>query len=197
MHPDIDAWQPWDPATFAARMPGADFPWYVAGGWAIDLFAGEQTREHEDLEVAVASSFFSTMPPRFPELDFWVPQGEGELARMTTETLAGESHQTWAYDRTARAWRFDVFREPHDGDIWICRRDESIRRPYEELVDHSADGIPYLRPEVVLLFKAKHVRDKDRADLATAWPRMTEAQRDWLRESVARVHPGHDWATLR
>lgn len=196
MHPDIDAWQPWHPATFTARMPGADFPWYVAGGWAIDLFVGTQTREHEDLEVAVASSFFETIPPRFPELDFWVPLGEQKLGRMTTETLAGESHQTWAYDRAAQAWRFDVFREPHDGDIWICRRDESIRRPYEEIVSYTDDGIPYLNPEVALLFKAKAVRDKDRADLATAWPRMSAEQRAWLRSAVEKVHPGHEWASF-
>jgi hypothetical protein len=34
------------------------------------------------------------------------------------------------------------------------------------------------------------------ADLATARPRMSAAQRDWLRDAVARVHPGHDWASL-
>jgi hypothetical protein len=37
MQPDTEAWDPWHPRDFAARMPGADFPWYVAGGWAIDL----------------------------------------------------------------------------------------------------------------------------------------------------------------
>jgi hypothetical protein len=195
MQPDIDAWQPWEPATFMARMPGADFPWYVAGGWAIDLFVGAPTRQHGDLEIAVASSFFGTLPPRFPELDFWVPRGEGKLARMTAATLAGDSHQTWAYDRAARAWRFDVFREPHDGDIWICRRDESIRRPYSDIVSFTADRIPYLNPEVVLLFKAKWARDKDRADLETAWPLMSAAQRDWFRDAVAQVHPGHEWAS--
>ena len=47
---------------------------------------------------------------------------ERKLAPMNTETLAGEWHQTWAYERAAQLWRFDVFREPHDGDTWICRR---------------------------------------------------------------------------
>lgn len=26
-------------------------PWFVCGGWAIDLFVGEVTREHEDIEI--------------------------------------------------------------------------------------------------------------------------------------------------
>jgi hypothetical protein len=155
-------------------------------------FLGTRTRDHDDLEIAVASSFFETLPPRFAEMDFWVPQGE-RLARMTTETLAGESHQTWAYERTARVWRFDVFREPHDGEVWICRRDPSIRRPYAEIVGVTADGIPYLMPEVCLLFKAKAVREKDAADFAAVLPRMSAAQRAWLRDALVKVHPGHDW----
>ena len=28
-------------------------PWWVAGGWAIDLTLGHQTRKHEDLDVLV------------------------------------------------------------------------------------------------------------------------------------------------
>ena len=53
MQPDIEAWESWHPRDFAARMEGADLPWFVAGGWAIDLFLGTRTRDHEDLEVAV------------------------------------------------------------------------------------------------------------------------------------------------
>lgn len=81
---------------------------------------------------------------------------------MSTETLAGQSHQTRAYERATQVWRFDVFREPHDGDTWICRRYTSMRAP--GVFDVSADGIPYLRPEICLLLKAKAVRDKDVAD---------------------------------
>lgn len=28
-------------------------PWFVAGGWAIDLFLGRMTRAHEDVDVAI------------------------------------------------------------------------------------------------------------------------------------------------
>ena len=28
-------------------------PWFIAGGWASDLFLGRVTREHEDVDVAV------------------------------------------------------------------------------------------------------------------------------------------------
>jgi hypothetical protein len=194
--PDLDAWEPWTPEQLAERMAGLDVPWYVAGGWAIDLHAGRVTREHEDLEVAVPGDRFDELASRFPEMDFWVPDGESSLVPMSEATLAGESHQTWARERATERWRFDVFREPHDGDLWICRRDESIRLPYSQVVVRTASGIPYAVPEVVLLFKAKAARDKDRADLDLTLPLMGDERRRWLREALAQVHPDHEWLEI-
>jgi hypothetical protein len=87
----------------------------------------------------------------------------------------------------------DVFCEPHDRDIWICRRDETIRLTYREIIHHTHDGIPYLAPELVLLFKAKHARRKDQPDFDATVPHMTPAQREALAELLARAHPAHPW----
>ena len=198
-HPDVDAWAAWSPRQLAGRLSGLPVPWYVAAGWAVDLFRGEQTREHEDLEVAVPADHFGRLPPLFPELEFWVPAGAGRLVPMTAATLAGDSHQTWGWDPAAGRWRLDIFREPHDGDTWICRRDEArIRRPYREIIQRTADGIPYLAIEVALLFKAKNVRPKDEADFAGALPLLSPAERGWLDAALGLVHPEHPWrARLR
>jgi hypothetical protein len=73
------------------------------------------------------------------------------------------------------------------------RRDERIRLPYDQLIERSADGIPYARPEVVLLFKAKHARAKDDGDLAAVLPLLEPGRRRWLAETLELVHPGHRW----
>jgi hypothetical protein len=86
-----------------------------------------------------------------------------------------------------------VFREPHDGDTWICRRAETIRLPYRDIIHHTRDGIPFLAPELVLLFKAKHARPKDQADFEAVLPYLSAAQRGRLAELLSRVHPEHDW----
>ncbi len=114
------------------------------------------------MEIAVPRARFDEIAQRFPEVDFHVPVA-GALVPASPDTLAA-GHQTWALDRAAGRWRFDVFREPHHGDVWICRRDARVRRPYADLIRQDGSGLPFLAPEVALLFKAKAVRDKDCAD---------------------------------
>ena len=191
MTPDIEAWQAWHPSVAAARLAGVAAPWCVAAGWAVDLHVGRQTREHEDLEIAVPEAHFAEIAGRFPELAFYAA-GDGGVVPATPEAMA-TVHQTWALDTAAELWRFDVFREPHDGDLWISRRSKTLRRPYAEIVRRSSEGIPYLAPDVVLLFKAKHQRPKDEADYATLSPLLTAAERAWLNDALAVVHPGHPW----
>ena len=29
------------------------FPWFIAGGWAIDLFLNSETRLHDDIEIGI------------------------------------------------------------------------------------------------------------------------------------------------
>jgi hypothetical protein len=189
--PDLDAWEPWHPREMAERLAGLDLPWCVAAGWALDLFRGVQTRPHADLEIAIPAGDFPRIATRFDDHDFFVVQ-DGRVVPATAEAL-GTGHQTWAWDGAAGRWRFDVFREPHDGGLWICRRDGRIRRPYGEAIGRTADGIPYLAPEIVLLFKAKHTRDKDEADFRGTVDLLDQGARRWLDEALALTHPVHPW----
>ena len=75
----------------------------------------------------------------------------------------------------------------------MCRRDRRIRLPYAELIERTADGLPYARPEAVLLFKAKAVREKDAFDLEAVLPRLSDSRRDLLARWLRTVHPGHEW----
>jgi hypothetical protein len=190
---DLDAvvWEPWNPERVAERLAALRCPWYVAGGWAIDLFLGEQTREHEDVEIAMPASGFDEARAALPDHDFDVI---GSGRRWPVDDPAFDvMHQTWARDRVTGIYHLDVFREPHDGDVWTCRRDATVRRPYAEIVERTTSGVPFLAPEIVLLFKAKHVRPKDEADLDATLPRLDERRTGWLRAALDQVHPSHPW----
>ncbi|MGH3656156.1 MAG: hypothetical protein ACRDUA_05810 [Micromonosporaceae bacterium] len=67
--------------------------------------------------------------------------------------------------------------------------------PYGELIRRTDDGIPYLRPEVALLFKAKWTRPKDEADLDGVLPLLDATARSWLAGALDAVHRGHPWRT--
>jgi hypothetical protein len=179
------------------RLTGVQAPWCVVAGWAIDLFLGGERREHDDLDVAVPARRFGEVAAGLPGLEPFVPGVENgrELAWPLEEAGGREEthHQTWFREPATGAWRIDVFREPHAGDTWICRRDERIRLPYRELILRTEAGIPYARPEVVLLFKAKHARPKDEDDLDATLPRLDATSRERLAGWLELVHPGHAW----
>jgi hypothetical protein len=191
--PDETAWDAWRPEEVARRFAGVTAPWYVAGGWAIDLHLGAQRREHEDLEIGVPWHGFDEIERALAGCELFVV-GDGLAWAMSEEPeMAEEHHQTWVRESETGRWRLDVMREPAEGNIWICRRDERIRRPYDQLILQTEDGIPYGRPEVTLLFKAKAPRPKDEGDLAAVLPSLGSEERRWLGDALDRAHPGHPW----
>lgn len=193
MHPDDVEWAGWRPEEAARALAGVDVPWAVAAGWAIDLFLGFERREHDDLELAVPSARFREVAAALNELEFHVIGPGTSVPVDRAGALLEKHHQTWGLDRAANRWRVDLFREPSDGDTWICRRDPRIRLPYSEVIEHTAAGIPYVRPEIVLLFKAKHARPKDEGDLAAVLPRLDASRRQLLAGWLEQVHPVHFW----
>lgn len=182
----------WNPGAVARQLDGISTPWCVAAGWALDLFRGTQTRTHGDIEIAIPVAGFPEVRKRFPGYVFDAVSSGRIWEDATPDVLAG-THQTWLRDPATGNYMVDVFREPHDGDTWICRHDETIRLPYSDIIHHTQDGIPYLTPELVLLFKARHARRKDQADFDETIPHTTTAQRETLAELLARAHPGHHW----
>jgi len=191
--PDVTRWNAWRPEEVARRFAGLDASWYVAAGWAIDLFLGVEWRAHEDLEVGVPRDRFDAFADALAGFELFVVGSGLAWPYERAGEARDHHHQTWARECATGLWRLDLFREPSDGSTWICRRDERIRLPYDELIDWTPDGIPFARPEVVLLFKAKHARPKDDADLAAVLPRLGAKRRRRLADALELVHPGHRW----
>ncbi|MGA8113308.1 MAG: hypothetical protein WCA46_06575 [Actinocatenispora sp.] len=193
---DIDAWDAWAPDELAARLADVGVPWWVCGGWAIDLFRGDQTREHEDIEFAVCRADFPTVRDALladGRHDQFCA-GNGRVVALEPDELPSEEYgQVWTRDRSAGMFRTDTFLDGGNRREWICKRDDRLRLPLTEMIAVSADGVPYQRPEVVLLMKAKHHREKDEQDLAGSLPYLSADARRWLADALELVHPGHAW----
>jgi Aminoglycoside-2''-adenylyltransferase len=189
----IDAWLPWHPDEAMNQLAGLSALWCVAGGWALDLWLGRQTRPHHDLEIAVLRQDFATFRARLSGFRCFVA-ADGEVSVLPSQSSPGlVQHQIWILDYPAKAWRMDILLEPGDERTWVFRRNEAVRRSRSEMIAVTAGGIPYLKPEGVLLYKATAPRSKDEKDFASCAPLMEPAARAWLRDALACLYPSHRW----
>lgn len=124
-----------------------------------------------------------------------------DLHEATTERLrpwCGELldpaiNDVWGRTSATGSWRMQIMLNDGDYAEWIYRRDRTIRLPVHAAIRRTTTGIPYLAPQVQLLFKAKDPRPKDYADAALVIPRLDPDERSWLRRMLARSHSGHPW----
>ncbi|UDF30205.1 UNVERIFIED_ORG: hypothetical protein LHK14_02430 [Roseateles sp. XES5] len=191
--PPHDAWSAWRPRDLQRRLAGITRPWCVVGGWALDLWHGRETRVHEDLEFTILRGDFPVFRAALSDLRFHAV-GDGRVAPLAADDRppAGIA-QVWGEDVAAGCFRVDMMLEEGTAETWVYKRDPAIRHPRAAMIRVSAEGIAFLAPEAVLLFKAKYRRDKDEADFARALPGLDAAARGWLGAAIARAHPDHAW----
>ncbi|MBN9253484.1 MULTISPECIES: amino acid transporter [unclassified Mesorhizobium] len=190
---DESAWRAWRPGELALRLREISRPWCVVGGWALDLWHGGQTREHEDLEFTILRGDFATFRHALEDMRLHTVHAGVIEPLPERQAPPATVSQIWCEDVRERCWRVDMMIEPGTPDLWICKRNPTISRPRAEIIGFSREGVPYLKPAAVLLFKAKYVRDKDEADFARALPRLEASERAWLKDCLAILHPGHGW----
>ena len=82
-------------------------------------------------------------------------------------------------------------------DVWHYRRDPSVLRPAERIGLRAENGLPFLAPELVLLFKSKNTSDrerpKDQVDFERVVDHLDAERRAWLRWALLASDPGHAW----
>jgi hypothetical protein len=191
----LGPWEPLTPPEVAALFHECPRPWWIAGGIAIDAFVGRgDRREHGDLDVGLlARDQAAVRAAVLADWDLHCADPPGSLRPWHPgETLQEPVHDVWARESADGPWRFDISLNPADGDEWAYRRDARIRMPLVDLV-FRVDGIPYLVPEVQLLFKSKGLRERDERDFEDAAPLLDAGRRRWLRDALHTCSPGHQW----
>lgn len=173
----------------------ADFPWWVAGGYAIDRAAGHAMRERDDIDVLILRRDQTAARRLLADWDCRPIDPAGLLRRWNPgEILPLDVHDVWCREATDAPWRFSIMIDEADGDTWYSRGDPTVRKPVAELAAQHA-GMPlFLAPDVQLYYKARHVRPSDEQDLSAVLPMLTKRQRTWLAEAVYRTYgAAHPW----
>ena len=178
-------------------MDGFGGDWWIVGGYAIEAFTGVP-REHEDVDIA----FFRKDVDRFREFigeryHLWAV-GSGALRPLDERfpEMPEWAGQIWMRQHALAPWLLDLNLQQSEDGLWVSKRDPEHRLPLDEATWAHTDGVRYQNPEIVLLHKALEHRPKDRADLDATWPLLSGARREWLRESIARLYPGHAWLPM-
>lgn len=182
---------------------GFDRPWLVAGGWAIDLYLGRSTRPHKDVDIAIFRQDQLRLQGYLEGWGLYIAES-GKLQRWQPgEYIELPLHGIWAYAPGREPERLVdptiedypdlefLFNERSETD-WLFRKDLSIKRALTVAL-MQRNGIPFLAPEIVLLYKSSGMRATDIDDFLLTKEAMSEEQLAWLRKAIERGGSQHPW----
>lgn len=191
-------WEPARPAEAAAIFSAMPCPWWIAGGYAIELAIGRPVREHDDIDVLMLRRDQLHIQQALRGWEWWAADPPGTLRPWQPgERLQEGIHDIWCRPGPGKPWRVQLMLDESDNGDWVSRRDPRIRRPLSGIGKTSSDGIPYLTPEIQLFYKARNRRPKDETDFTAVLPHLTQAQRQWLSTALTRTYGSqHPWREL-
>jgi hypothetical protein len=194
---DLGPWSPLSVPETAAVMHGCGAPWWIGGGWAIELLVGRPTRVHSDVDVLVLRRDLASIRAHLAAWDVHAADPPGSLRPWALdETLPADVHDIFLRRTPTSPWCFQLMIDDTDGDDWLFRRDHGIRRPVSSLTGRaSTASLGVLAPEIQLLYKSRGLRPRDEADFDVALPHLVDVEREWLADALTRVSPDHPWLT--
>ncbi len=187
-------WAEQTPLGAAVLLDGLDAPWWISGGWAIEAFTGV-SRRHEDVDVTIFRRNVAALRRQLGGTHHLWAAGSGTLRPVTDERprVPSWAGQIWIREHALAPWLVDVQLNAGDRKGWVFKRDPAVVLPLDWATWTAADGVRYLRPELVLAHKVRLARTKDDDDLAATLPLLEPRARAWLSDYVDRAAPGHRW----
>lgn len=202
-------------------LKSGGFEYAFCGGQAIDLFLGYESRLHSDIDICSYWSDRDRIILFMQSQGFYVYEmlGSGRAHRITDISRQMYiKRNIFCYKESCPLVKI----YPHD-DNDCCfieffhigqtefdfieflfndrsetqfeyARNREVKREIGKVVLFS-DGIPYLSPEICLLYKSTDTeREGYQQDFELAYHAMNLEQREWLKDALVRMYPqGHKW----
>jgi hypothetical protein len=162
------------------------YPWFIAGGWAIDLFLNRETRLHEDIEIGIYRKNQMQLYRFFEKYKKYYINNKGRTGKLEKHDWNKEYLRLPIHELHIEyeGLNIEVLLNEGDDSNWLYKRDLKVTLEENKVIQFTGNRIPYLCPEIVLLYKTKEMRDKDIADLLNAVVKMSETQKTWLIDSI-------------
>ena len=187
-------WDPLDPTSVVEFLRGFDRPWWIVGGWALEAFTGIG-RPHEDMDISIDAADAECLR-RFLAERGWTTWNMDDGWLRPFDHRFREIRPTsniWVRADARSPWILDVPLTPFRDGLWTNKKLPGQAMRLEDAT-WTDGGLRYLQPEIVLFMKHAQVRGKDVHDAEQALPLLGPRRREWLRDAVSQVAPGHDWA---
>ncbi len=203
-------------------LENCGFQYAFCGGWAIDLFIGEETRKHGDIDILAYWPERNTIIQYMQSLGFHVYEmlGNGKAHQITdirdqikskrnifcctqdcelVRLLATDKTDVYFIDfkhigQTKLNFIEFLFNDKDDTAL-LYARNHAIKLALTDAVLYK-DHLPYLAPEMCLLYKSTDTeREGYQSDYENAVANMNQRQRRWLNDALAIMYPqGHKWS---
>jgi len=194
---DHDTWNPLSIHETSILLKDFHGQWWIAGGYAIELFVGRPIRSHGDMDILIKRETQT-------EIQDYLSSRSWELYRATypglqkwekAEFLTGRYRDIWCRPDSRSPWRLQIMLLDTEGNEWVFKRDPNIRGKLTSMFRTSDAGLNYLSPEIQLLYKAKEsTLDKDQIDFELSVPLLDNQSRKWLLDQLTTRFPkGHKW----
>lgn len=197
MRTDYDHWEPIGIPEVVEIFAEIPVHWYIAGGWALDLHLGEQTREHGDIDILILREEQAVVYAALAGEWTLYKADQGTLSLWEEGEYLHSVGDVWASKGPEAPFAFQIMLADTEQDNWVYRREPTIRRPLRDIVLNTDEGIPYLKPEIQLLYKggSKNIREKDERDFRAIAPFLDRQAAAWLAQALRTQFPeGHPWA---
>lgn len=202
-------------------LQGQDFSYAICGGFALDLFLGYESRVHGDIDILAFWEDRETIITYMQSKGFCVYEmlGGGKVHRITdirtqeklrknifccTEDCelvrlydTEEKDVYWLDFQHTGLSKLNyiefLFNEKTENEF-VYVRDNRIKRKLESAILQK-DGIPYLSPELCLVFKSTDIeREGYQQDFELTVERLNGEQRIWFEKAMEMLYPeGHKW----
>ncbi len=172
------------------RMKNYPHPWAIAGGWSIDLFLNKVTRHHHDIEIII---FRENQQGLKQYLSGWVftKVANGVISSWDeNEWLPLPIHETYAQHKSEK---IEILLNEKTEDVWVYRRDSRIIRELQKTILYTKEEVPFLSPEIALLYKSKQPRSKDIQDFNHVFEKLYHEQKSWLTHALKTLYKDHPW----
>jgi len=201
-------------------MKNACIPWAVCGGFALDLFLEKDTRIHSDIDICVFEQDRDKIMHYMLQNNWMVYEfrGNGKVCPLDV-SLSSEMGRNlmctnggcnivkfYPCDDENLLW-YEFF---HIGikefnyleflfntttkDYFVFDKNLEIKREMSKAILFN-NGIPYLAPEIVLLYKSSRSENEDyQYDFEQTYLHMNDEQKMWFSQSIDVLFPnGHIW----